>query len=497
MRGHTILAAAVRRVRRLCRSGLAGLAGLALGLGLGFALPASPAAAQALPADLQAAWKKTGLPLSALSLQVREVGGRNLLSVDAGSARNPASVMKMVTTWAGLLGLGPEYRWRTGLLLDKGVQVDGQGSLAGPLYIRASGDPQLSVQDLWSLLRELRLRGIKNLSEVVIDRSIFGAVTIDTGAFDGEADRPYNASPDALMVGLGALRLFFYPDTEGRKWVAVPDPAIPGLQLEGGLAWGTGACPGPPRPRTRIDVRDGQARIALEGEVAAGCDAFSAWRVALDQPAYFAQVFRLLWRELGGTLARDIRDGTVPADARLVAWHDSPPLADLIRKVNKLSNNVMARNLLLSLGAAVKGPGATPASGAQAALELLAAEQVDVRGWFIDNGAGLSRSARLTAGGLADMLDKAWHSPLMPEFVSSLAISGVDGTMRRRLGKSAARGMAHLKTGTLRDARALAGYVQGRDGKRYILVSLVNHDQAIAARVFEDALVAWLVARQD
>src|SRR5690606_13155983 len=168
---------------------------------------------------------------------------------------------------------------------------------------------------------------------------------------------------------------------------------------------------------------------------------------------------------------------------------------DTIRHINKKSNNVMARTLLLTLGAEKFGSGATPDTGASAALAVLREQQVDTRGWVIDNGAGLSRSGRLTAAGLAGMLDAAWRSPLMPEFVSSLAISGVDGTVKRRLRNGYAQGMAHLKTGTLRDARALAGYVLGASGKRYILVSIANGERSAAVRSFDDALVNWLAAR--
>src|SRR5690606_15503380 len=154
-------------------------------------------------------------------------------------------------------------------------------------------------------------------------------------------------------------------------------------------------------------------------------------------------LFQMLWRELGGTLAKGIRPGKVPSGADLLVWHDSETLGDTIRQINKQSNNVMARTLLLTLGAEKSGPGATPGTGASAALAVLREQQVDTRGWVIDNGAGLSRDGRLTAGGLADMLDAAWRSPLMPEFVSSLAISGVDGTVRRRLRNGEAQGMAH------------------------------------------------------
>lgn len=458
-------------------------------------LGSGAAAAQGIPSELQHAWRTTGLPDSALSLQVQEVGGSPLITVNAFEPRNPASVMKMVTTWAGLLALGPEYTWRTTALTNPGAQIDSQGTLTGPLYIKAAGDPFFTVKDLWSMLRELRMRGIKNLSEVVIDRSVFGVVAIDPGAFDGAFDRPYNASPDAMMVGLGAVRVLFHPDVQGKKWIPVIDPPVPGVRVSGQVGWRAGVCPGSPRVTTQLSTTGSDVTIQVSGEAVGSCGAFSTYRLAQSQDRFFEGVFRMLWRELGGTVARGFRSGHVPSGAQAVVWHDSDSLANIIRRVNKQSNNVMARMLLLSVGLEMNGSGVTSHSAANAALALLRSESVDTQGWVIENGSGLSRTARLSANGLAGMLDSAWRSPLMPEFVSSLAISGVDGTVRRRLRNSDTRGMAHLKTGTLRDSRALAGYVLSASGKRYILVSIANHGSAIAIRPFEDALVNWLAKR--
>jgi D-alanyl-D-alanine carboxypeptidase/D-alanyl-D-alanine-endopeptidase (penicillin-binding protein 4) len=216
------------------------------------------------------------------------------------------------------------------------------------------------------------------------------------------------------------------------------------------------------------------------------------YRLALSQEQYFDATFKLLWRELGGTLAKGVRSGTLPANAKMLVWQDSETLSDTIRIINKQSNNVMARTVFLTLAAELNGQGATPESGSRALLGVLGQQGIDTRGWVFDNGSGLSRDGRVTARGLGTMLDKAWSSPLMPEFVSSLALSGIDGTVRRRLRSEDVKGMAHLKTGSLRDVRALAGYVQGASGKRYILVSIVNHEQAAAVRAFDDALVQWL-----
>ncbi|MFT0547097.1 D-alanyl-D-alanine carboxypeptidase/D-alanyl-D-alanine-endopeptidase [Allopusillimonas ginsengisoli] len=459
---------------------------------------AGPAAlAQGLPPELASVWRSTRLPESALSLYVKEVGtSQPMILVNPTEPRNPASVMKTVTTWAGLSGLGSDYVWRTTMLARGGGRVDAQGTLSGPLYLKAGGDPFLTMQDLWGLLRQLRLRGIKNLTEVVVDRSLFGAVTIDPGAFDGAPDRPYNASPDAMMVGLGALRLIFQPDAAARKWIPVIDPPLRGVRVEGEIAWKDAVCPGSPSVSTQVVPSGNEFIIRVAGAAVGSCGEFSDYRVAFSQKAYFEGLFRMLWKELGGTLAKGVTEGRTPANATPVVWHDSRTLGDIIRYINKHSNNVMARTLLLTLGAQQTGPGATPASGAAAALGLLQSQGVDTRGWVIDNGAGLSRSSRLTAAGLGSMLDVAWLSPMMPEFISSLAIIGVDGTVRRRLRNDDAQGRAHLKTGTLRDAKALAGYVMGASGKRYILVKFVNGERAVAGgRAFDDALVSWLAER--
>jgi D-alanyl-D-alanine carboxypeptidase/D-alanyl-D-alanine-endopeptidase (penicillin-binding protein 4) len=453
------------------------------------------AAAQALPPELQKAWKATKLPDSSLSLEIREAGGPILASINAGVPRNPASVMKTVTTWSALSALGPDYAWRTRLMSDPGARVDAQGTLQGPLYVVGAGDPWFTPEDLWGLLRQLRLRGIKNLSQVVVDRSRFGDVTIDPGEFDDSPNSPYNASPDAMMVGFGASRILFYPDEQTKQWIPIVDPPTRNVRVDGRLEWLDGRCTSSPAVVANIQVQDHQAVVHIGGKVAGACGEFSYYRLIGSQADHFDGLFRLLWQELGGTLARGFAPGRAPSNARLLVWHDSPALTDVIRQTNKNSNNVMARMTFLTLGAELKGPGATLASSAQAVLEVMKNQGVDTTGWVLVNGSGLSRQGRVTARGLGQMYNNIWRSPFMPEFVSSLAIAGMDGTVRKRLRAGDTRGQAHLKTGTLRNSRALVGFVDGASGKRYILVSLVNDPSAWAVRNFDDALVRWLVSK--
>lgn len=464
-----------------------------ISLSLAGMLIASASVAQALPADLQRAWQATKLPLSALSLDIRAAdSGAVIAQVNPATPRNPASVMKTVTTWAALSKLGPNYSWRTQFLSRANAKVDSQGTLSGPLYIKAAGDPWFTVEDLWNSLRELRLRGIKNLSQVIVDRSLFGQVAINPNAFDSSGDRPYNASPDAMMVNFGAIRILFSPDSTNKQWLPIIDPPTRKVQISGSIEWQNGSCKGSPPVSVNVQPSGDTAVIQLAGKAIGSCGEFSVYRLVNSQEQHFTDLFKLLWKELGGTLGHGVIAGQVPGQSSLIYSHSSPPLADVIRQINKYSNNVMARMTLLTLGAKTSGSGATTASGSQAVQAVLRGQGIDTSSWVLDNGSGLSRTGRLTAGGLGQMLQVAWNSPLMPEFVSSLAISGVDGTMRRRLRDSAVRGQAHMKTGTLRDARALAGYVHGASGKSYILVSMVNSDNAAAVRSFDDALVSWL-----
>jgi D-alanyl-D-alanine carboxypeptidase/D-alanyl-D-alanine-endopeptidase (penicillin-binding protein 4) len=452
-------------------------------------------ASMSLPAPLQAAWKASRLPDSSLSLVVRELGGPQLIGINASTPRNPASVMKLVTTWTALSELGPDYTWRTEFLAEPGDRPNARGALSGPLYLRAGGDPALLIQDLWVLLRELRLHGVKQIGDLIVDRGMFGDVATDPGAFDESPDRPYNASPDAFMVGFGAERLLFMPDPAARKWLPILDPALPGVRIDGQVQWSDAGCPGSPDISTEPVITQQGISIRISGNVAGSCGEFSVYRLAQTQSDFAMQTLRQLWKDLGGTFTGTVRNGVVPPDAILLASHDSPSLSDTIRTINKLSNNVMARTLLLTIGAERGRRPATVQSSDDVVTGLLTAQGLSMAGLNIDNGAGLSRAARLRADSLAELLAMAWRSPLMPEFMSSLAIAGVDGTVRRRMKGDGTLGMAHLKTGTLDSARALAGYVLGASGKHYAVVSLVNDEHAGAVRAFNDALVAWLAKR--
>lgn len=474
---------------------------LALGLGLCTAwLPvaaqtggASPSPAPLLPPAVEAALARAKVPREALSVVVVDAEGRQpaRLSYRADVPSNPASVMKLVTTYAALDLLGPAFTWDTPVYLDARPQG---GSLQGNVYIKGQGDPKLVVERLWLLMKRLRAQGVQVIvGDIVLDRTAFQVPEHDAALFDGEPLRPYNAAPDALLINYKSVAMTFVPDLLAGVARVVVEPPLAALQLQTTVplaAAGT-EC-GDWRGGLRAELAD-PARIAFQGLYPAACGE-RQWAVAPADPrGYAARAVEGMWRELGGKLTGSVRDGKVPAGLQPAFSSSSPALAEVVRDINKYSNNVMTQQVFLTLALHRNGVGTF--DGARDVLGQWWRQRFGAAGMPVaDNGAGLSREARISAQALARMLQTAWVSPLMPELMASLPIVGVDGTLRRTQNRAA--GSAHLKTGTLRDVSAMAGYVHGASGRRYVLVAIANHANAPAARPAIEALIDWTARDQ-
>ena len=442
-----------------------------------------------VPPEVDAALARAKLPREALSVVVVDAqGGAKAvprLSHRAQVRVNPASVMKLVTTYAALEQLGPAYVWNTPVYVQGTVQ---DGSLRGNVYLQGQGDPKMVVERLWLLLRRLQAQGIQVIvGDIVLDRTAFDVPDHDPARFDGEPLRPYNAAPDALLVNYTSSVMTFVPDVPAGLARIQYEPPLAGVQRQASVALAAaGTECGDWRAQLRAEIAD-PARVGFQGVFPAVCGE-KAWPVAAPDPRGFAaRAVEGMWRELGGKLTGTVREGRVPAGLKPAFVATSPTLAEVVRDVNKFSNNVMAQQIFLTM--ALQKNGVATFDGAREVLrQWWLARFPDVEAPQPDNGAGLSRDARLTAQALARMLQAAWMSPVMPELVASLPIAGVDGTLRRSQSRP---GTAHLKTGSLRDVMAVAGYVDGASGRRYVLVAIINHANAAAARPVLDSLIDW------
>jgi D-alanyl-D-alanine carboxypeptidase/D-alanyl-D-alanine-endopeptidase (penicillin-binding protein 4) len=451
-----------------------------------------------LPQGITSALEKAGLPTSSLSLLVTPMtGGTPVLAHNSDLAVSPASTMKLVTSLIALEELGPTFRWKTQVLSDSLIQRE---TLRGNLYLRGGGDPNLTWDKLSIMLRNLRQLGLRKIKgDIILDRSYFQPTRLDLGVaqFDETPDAYYNVIPDALLIhsNLTSIQL----DSNTSNIATRLLTPLANVKLANHLRFNSRPCQEWATdwlPPTLDITKNRQIEIVLNGGFPRNCKISTHVNI-LDRNTYIASMIRALWTELDGSWQGSVRDGITPAGATLLTERQSETLADTIRIVNKQSDNGMARFLYLTLGA--------ESTNARNYPDHLQAADARVHAWFsrqgirddglvMENGSGLSRLERISAQQLAALLQAAARSNWFAEFASSMPIVAVDGTMRKRLKGTAAEGRSRIKTGTLNNALAVAGYVRDINDVNWIVVGIINSDEARKGKAVLDELIAWVAA---
>ena len=476
----------------------------------GLALAPFAAAPVELPPAVQGALERAHVAAGNSAIVIIALDGGPLqLARNENIPMNPASTMKLLTTLAALETLGPDYRWRTEVFASRRPVA---GRIDGDLIVRGSGDPSFVIERWWLLLQRLRALGVRDIQgDLVLDRSAYAQAQPPGPTLDGNELRPYNVAPDALLINFKTLSLDFVPDPAGTVAHIIATPQLDGVHLPAQVPLTDGPC-ADWKDQLRADFSQPHF-LRFDGSFARACGN-KTWHVSLLSPNEYAlATFRALWKAAGGTLHGHVREGLVAPDAVPLIEHESPPLSEIIRDINKNSNNVMARQLFLTLGNSMQPLSAQPddeagtPGAAQAEANPAVAEPAGavrsirlVRNWLdqqglrmpelvLQNGSGLSRQERISAASLAQLLVHAWRSSQMPNFLASLPLAGVDGTMKKR---PAASGAAYIKTGYLSDVRALAGYVFAASGHHYAVVALINDAHAQGAQAAHDELLDWI-----
>jgi len=440
--------------------------------------------------------------LSALVLR----GDQVVLAHGADRPMQPASTMKLVTTLVSLEQLGPVFRGRTELLGNGDVK---NGVLQGDLVLRGGADADLSGEVLDTMLRALQLSGIKRIEgNLVLDRSLFNPARQDLNVppFDESPEAYYNVIPDALLVNKNMLQIDMR--SSGKSIALTMQPELEGVRVVSEMTLINGNCArwedGWKLPEA-VKGADGRIKVVLRGTFPKNCVQTNSINV-LDRDDYLDGLFRMKWKQLGGKLDGKTLEGIAPLDARLLALHTARALPEVVRDTNKPSDNALARTLFLSLGALEADPvlGSRPLPLVPGQSTYTRADQVvrnwmrergiDDSGFVIENGSGLSRIERISPLQMGGLLKAGLRSNWAPEFQASMPIVAVDGTMRRRLHGSPAAGRARLKTGTLRNVVAVAGYVPDANGVQNVVVAMVNDEHAGEGRgrAVVDALVDWV-----
>ena len=451
--------------------------------------PLPPAVARALAED--------GIPGEHVSIYVRKANTDEVIvEHNAEAPRSPASTIKTLTTFIALDTLGPAFTWKTRAYATAPIV---NGVLNGDLIIQGGGDPYMTSERWWNFAQSLRQIGLQKIrGDVVLDRSYFSASAGDRAGFDRQPFRSYNVLPDALLVNFQTANFTLLAQAGRARPVVMVDPLPANLIVKNEVRVSSGRCSGANRSIDFVTPAGTEAnQLLISGVLAATCSSYGVSRAIMNAPEFAYGTFRTNFASVGGELEGGLRMGSVSANARLLTTFSSLTMAEIVRLVNKFSNNVMARHLLLTLAAERKGTPATMENGRAVVDEWLAAHRIDIPGFVLENGAGLSRTERITARGMGEMLDAAWHSPFMPEFAASLPLSATDGTLRNRFNAAGMQGRLRLKTGRIDHVSGLAGFVNAASGETYVLVILVNHPNAHlgVGEAAQAALVRWVFGR--
>jgi D-alanyl-D-alanine carboxypeptidase/D-alanyl-D-alanine-endopeptidase (penicillin-binding protein 4) len=478
------------------------LAGVAVAQGLPATPPSAvPSEAQRndpLPPAVLATLARLGLPedaVAAVALPLLHAGPP--WQYRANVPMQPGSAMKVLTTIVALDHLGPNHQGYTELRSAAPLVA---GSLEGDLVMKGGADPELGVPQLWALLLDLRQAGVRHIAgDLLLDRSLFRPARIDQGLppFDESPEFGYNVIPDALMLAGNLLPLEIKATADGV--VASTVPPLPGLALSSRMALKDGKCSAwdDDWQPAAVSTHGSRTQIELNGIYPRGCTTRTALAL-IDRNELAERLFRSLWQGLGGTWAGRAREAVEPAGTQALVRRTSRPWGEVLRHMNKTSDNAITRLLYLQLGVAemaAQPERSTRELAGQRVRQWLAQHGISDTGLVLDNGSGLSRSERVTPLQMASALKVAWFGRHAAELQMSLPVAGVDGTLRNRIKDSPATGWARLKTGTLRNVVALAGYVTDNVGWPWAVVVMVNHDNAKVARPVLDALVDS-IARQ-
>ena len=467
---------------------------------------------QGLPKSVLKLLKKYKIPQKNISIYVRDLNAKTpLIAHNIDVLRTPASTMKLLTTYAALKELGPNYSWRTEVWLRGRLE---NGTLKGDLILKGYGDPFLVYENFWKLVKALRDKGLKNIDgNVIIDNSFFNLAPHNSAAFDGKEFRVYNAPSSALMFNFQATRFLFKPvinkgadaltakQKKSKKKTKKKQvygkvsittlPKIIGFDFNNEVSLVKGKCR---RSHYRPKFsRDKKGKLTIKGKYAARCKQQFILRAVSSPEEHAFNAFRDFWSDLKGTLTGGLKIGKIRSGDERFHVYSSPTLGGQIRLINKWSNNVMTKQLLLTLGAKKFGAPATLEKGQRAILDGLAESNIDINGIRLENGSGLSRIAKVSAKQMGALLETAYRSAYMPEFMASLSLPGIDGTLVNRFRKEDLRGRSHFKTGTLDFVTAISGYMLNRKGKRLVIVIQHNGKKTGGGRgkKIQDALLRW------
>jgi D-alanyl-D-alanine carboxypeptidase/D-alanyl-D-alanine-endopeptidase (penicillin-binding protein 4) len=447
----------------------------------------------AWPAGIMRAALISGIPLSSISIVVKEPQGVTILSLNPDVTHKMGSAMKLLTTFVALDQLGPHFRFHTDLFANPVAGHPERWKMA----LRGGGDSGFQYADLMALLRQAQDEGVRRLDgNIIVDRRRFNIEKQLTSGIDLNSGSLSGIRPNSLSVGYSAIELRLPRNRRGEITI---DPPFKLLLPTNRFVQQHRECPKDweedlnliahaPSPK-KIEA------VELIGTWPENCPEGVIRRAPLSANEQLKWSVWNALRELGRNVRPEMMDGDAPSYAEVSIRYLSKPLAILVRDINKFSNNVAARTLLLNLAAESGRLPASAEDGAEIIQNWLKSRGFNFPELVIENGSGLSHKEVLSAGHLTELLNAFKKEEQFGYFLDSLPIPGEIGTLQKRFVGREDRLQWHLKTGRLDGLKVLAGYRVAPNGEIYTLVCMVEHENADQALALQEALMDWMTLK--
>lgn len=407
----------------------------------------------------------------------------------------PASLTKIVTAAAVLEKLPAGYQFVTELKAKR--ENVKSGRLEGDIYLRGGGDAGFVSESMWFLVNEFTRSGIKEITgNIIVDDSRFDSVRFDGSRDQQRVDRAYDAPIGAMTFNWSAVNIFMRPGAKvGDPVLAFADPENRYIRITNRAT--TAAM----SQKAKIEVTNlglrkdsSSEEIVVEGRLPLGQAELVAYK-SITRPEIWAgyQLYEFL-KQRGIRVSGEVKAGLTPPTALTLAQSKSRPISELVGGMMKFSNNYIAEILTKNLAVEITGGVGTMDKG----IEVLRAylKECGIVDAEIYNPSGLSRQNSFRPSDLLKVLQRVQSNfRVYPEFLASLPVAGVDGTLKRRLGDEKLNGQVRAKTGHLSGIAGLGGFVSGSKGRIYTFVFLYNGgaDTAFKSQDLFDKIVLELL----
>lgn len=430
--------------------------------------------------------RKTGISVVELP------SGKQVYERNGSLPLMPASVEKLITTAAALHYLGPDYRFETEIL-HTGFRKG--GNINGDLVIRGKGDPDLTPEKIWLIAERIKRMGVDEVTgALVVDGSFFDLRVTAPSWSNSHSQRAYDARLGALSVSFNTVAVHIHPGGKnGAPVIAGLFPGSPYLEL---VNKAKTASKGRRGVHARRSIKNGKIVITVTGTMRPGSKGKTIYLNVHDPLKYAAATFKEFFRRSGVVIKGGVE--TAPkagAATSLIYTHKSDPLAVIVRKLNKFSNNFVAEQIAKTIAAEKMGEPGSHEKALKLFTRFMVDSGIDMSGLVLADASGLSRRNRISAEAVTSLLTVMnQRFDIGPDFLAALGIMGVDGSVKKRMNFSPAQSKARAKTGSLSGVSALAGYVAAQRGGLFAFAILFNNNKCYYkdADKIEDEIVTLI-----